>query len=113
MINFGYSPILLVKNGTILTFYAEGGSVFLKNLGLSCLQGLLFWGGNEIFGFSLAYLGHSLGNVVGFPISMAMNIVTSNVFGAISGEWKHSDKIAYAQGIAGNMIILVSVGLIG
>jgi len=113
MINIVYSLGLLVKNGTIRTFYAEGGKTFLKNLGLSLLQGFLFWGGNEIFGFSLAFLGHKMGNVVGFPISMAMNIVTSNVFGALTGEWKFSDKRAIVMGVGGNLIILLSVGLIG
>lgn len=114
LVNLLYSIVLLLKHGTWRGLICPKGSkcVFFRNILLNISQGLLFWGGNEIYGVGLSMLG-DFGPVFGFPIVMAMNIVTANVFGAVVGEWSHGDRLATAVGVLGNVVILVSVGVVG
>lgn len=111
-LNFIYAVFLLLKNGTWRTFPNKSCGQVLWNVSLSILQGLLFWGGNQIYGVGLSKLG-SLGPVFGFPITMGMNIVTANIFGALTGEWSSGDALATIVGVLGNIIIIASVVVIG
>ncbi len=54
---------------------------------LGSLMGILWTGSVILYGYSSILLGH-LGPVVGWPLFMSVIIITSNVWGFITREWR-------------------------
>jgi L-rhamnose-H+ transport protein len=106
--NFLYCVYLLNKNRTWSVF-REGNSIACWLLGVS--MGLLWFGGIVFYGMGAASLG-SLGNIVGWPIFMTVDILAGLFWGAMSGEWKGASRRALVYNWTGVGVLLVAIAII-
>ena len=106
--NFLYCVYLLNKNRTWAVF-REGNPYASWPLGF--LMGLLWFGGVVFYGTGAASMG-SLGNIVGWPIFMTLDIIVGLFWGAVSGEWKGASRRALLYNWAGIAILLVAIAVI-
>jgi L-rhamnose-H+ transport protein len=106
--NFLYCVYLLNKNRTWAIF-REGNPYASWPLGF--LMGLLWFGGVVFYGTGAASMG-SLGNIVGWPIFMTLDIIVGLFWGAVSGEWKGASRRALLYNWAGIAILLVAIAVI-
>jgi L-rhamnose-H+ transport protein len=58
---------------------------------LAILMAAMFAFSNSAYGVGAARLG-GLGPMVGWPVFMALQVVTGNVLGIITGEWAGASK---------------------
>jgi L-rhamnose-H+ transport protein len=65
-----------------------------------------------IYGRSVFGLGQ-LGNSFGWPIFVALIILTSNAWGVLLGEWKEARAVAFYRMIAGSAVLMVAAFVIG
>ncbi len=65
-----------------------------------------------VYGRSAFALGR-LGNSFGWPIFIALIILTSNVWGVILGEWKGVSKAGFRRMLAGSAVLVLAAFLIG
>ncbi len=106
--NFLYCVYLLNKNHTWAVF-REGNPSASWPLGIS--TGLLWFGGTVLYGMGAASLG-SLGNIVGWPIFMTLDIIVGLFWGAVSGEWKGASRRALVYNWVGIGVLLVAIAVI-
>lgn len=106
--NLLYCVYLLRKNRTSSNFSVAGSGV-----GWLCgaLMGLFWFGGQTLYGLGLSRMGE-LGVVIGWPLLMGMIILTSNVAGAITGEWNNVSAASKRFLVAGMVIILAALGVL-
>jgi L-rhamnose-H+ transport protein len=72
---------------------------------------LLWFGGIAFYGMGAASLG-SLGNIVGWPIFMTIDIIAALFWGAVSGEWKGASRRALAYNWTGVGVLLLAIAVI-
>lgn len=106
--NFLYCVYLLNKNRTWAVF-REGNPYACWPLGI--LMGFLWFAGVVFYGTGAASLG-SLGNIVGWPIFMTLDIIVGLFWGAMSGEWKGASRRALLFNWAGIGVLLVAIAVI-
>jgi len=106
--NFLYCVYLLNKNRTWAVF--REGNPYASGL-LGILMGLLWFGGVVFYGTGAASLG-SLGNMLGWPIFMILDIIVGLFWGAVSGEWKGASHPALVYNWAGIGVLLVAIAVI-
>jgi L-rhamnose-H+ transport protein len=106
--NFLYCVYLLNKNRTWAVF-REGNPYASWPLGI--LMGFLWFAGVVFYGTGAASLG-SLGNIVGWPIFMTLDIIVGLFWGAMSGEWKGASRRALLYNWAGIGVLLVAIAVI-
>jgi L-rhamnose-H+ transport protein len=99
---------LLNRNRTWAVF-REGNPATYWALGIS--TGLLWFGGIAFYGMGAASLG-SLGNIVGWPIFMTIDIIAALFWGAVSGEWKGASRRALAYNWTGVGVLLLAIAVI-
>jgi len=84
VVNLGFCIYLLIKNKTFVRFTAKGtGKYWLMTMAM----GILWTEGIVIYGMGTTMIGE-LGAYLGFPVLMVVAIITGNIFGAVTGEWK-------------------------
>ena len=81
--NAGYALWLLTKNGTWKSFRGP----WRPDVWLGCLMGLFWMGAFAIYGVSSVYLG-ALGTSIGWALFQIFMIMTANLSGVLTGEWK-------------------------
>jgi L-rhamnose-H+ transport protein len=81
--NVGYSFWLLSRNGTWKRFCGT----WRPDLWFGCLMGVLWMSAFAIYGVSSVYLG-PLGTSVGWALFQIFMIMTANLSGVLTGEWK-------------------------
>ena len=106
LINAGYAIYLLCKNKTWCKFTAQGTTAW--HWTGSALMGALWFGGMSIYGIGTALMG-PLGKVVGWPVFMSVVIVTANVNGLLSGEWKGAKRSSLAVAWAGIALLVLAI----
>jgi len=108
-VNAGYSLYLLARNRTWGTFFAQaaGGSHWLGG----CLMGGILFGSFMAYGMGATALG-PLGGIVGWPLLMSMSLITSNFWGALTGEWKGASRGSYGFSLAGIAFLIVAIVVI-
>ena len=106
--NFLYCVYLLNKNRTWSVF-RQANSLACWPLGIS--MGLLWFGGVVFYGMGAASLG-SLGNIVGWPIFMTLDIIAGLFWGAVSGEWKGASRRALVYNWTGVGVLLMAIAII-
>ena len=79
-----YCAFLWRKNGSF-KLYSLPGTGHYWVLGL--VMGLLWTGSLYMFGASATYMS-TMGPILGWPLFMSIIIITSNVWGFATGEWK-------------------------
>jgi L-rhamnose-H+ transport protein len=54
-----------------------------------------------------------LGNSFGWPVFVALIILTSNAWGVLLAEWRQATKAAFYRMLAGSAVLIVAAFLIG
>jgi L-rhamnose-H+ transport protein len=106
--NIGYTLLLLFKNQSWGKF-AEGRSV--GGLLLAAAMGALWMGGISVYGSGAVALG-DLGAVMGWPLFMSMVIITGNVWGFATGEWRQTPRAAVRMNLAGVTVLIAAIAVI-
>jgi L-rhamnose-H+ transport protein len=75
-------------------------------------MGLAWPGGIAIYGIAACQLG-DYGAYVGFPMMLVCSILFGNLAGALSGEWKGTSPAARQAMIAGVVILILALGVMG
>jgi L-rhamnose-H+ transport protein len=107
-----YSAYLLRRNGSASLFRAPGTAHYW---GLAALMGALWMGGMALYGAGALALG-SFGTSMGFILFMSSMVITANVLGVLTGEWKGASRrtmVLMAAGIAVLLLAIVVVGMAG
>lgn len=107
--NGGYCVYLLRKNHSWGTYFKTQTS-YKDWLG-SVLMGLLWFGSVIFYGMGAVRMG-GLGGIIGWPIYMAMIIVTAYVWGVVTGEWAKASRRSFAYACSGVSILLVAIYVI-
>lgn len=81
--NLAYSIYLLCRNKTWGAFRGP----WTKEAGLAALMGLLWMGAMSVYGVASVYLG-ALGLSVGWGLFQIFNIMSANISGVLTGEWR-------------------------
>jgi L-rhamnose-H+ transport protein len=107
--NAAYCLYLLSRNRTWGEFRGEG-IPYGYWLG-AVAMGLMWYGGICVYGLGAAAMG-SLGGIIGWPAFMATMIVTANVLGAITGEWKGASGASRAYSWLGIVVLVAAIYVI-
>lgn len=103
--NVGYCLYLLLRNGTTAKLFEKGtGSYWLRAI----VMGVLWSGGIVVYGVGAYKLGR-YGAFIGFPALLAAAILTGNIVGWLSGEWKSANAGALRAMYAGIGLLLVAI----
>jgi L-rhamnose-H+ transport protein len=92
-----YCAYLWRKNKTFKLYAAKGTGL---NWVLGAVMGLLWFGSTVIYGGASARMS-TMGPILGWPLFMSVIIITSNVWGFATGEWKGAGGKALAFMLGG------------
>jgi L-rhamnose-H+ transport protein len=107
--NAGYAVYLLGRNHTWGVFSTSPRPVgYWAGAGL---MGVLLFASFMAYGSGAIALG-PLGGIVGWPLFMSMSLITSNAWGAITGEWKGASRRAYGLSLVGIAFLIVAIVVI-
>jgi L-rhamnose-H+ transport protein len=109
VVNFGYCGWLMAKNRTWRLFRAEHSGI---NWFHTAAMGLMWMGTFAIYGICAAKMGR-LGPAVGFPLFIGMAIITGNLWGLLTGEWKGSGSKPLQQMALSVIILILGMAVIG
>ena len=107
--NAAYCVYLLFKNKTWGVYRTSGAPASYWLLG--ALMGILWFGGIAAYGMGATELGN-LGAAVGWPLFVATNIITGNVWGAVTGEWTGAGRRAFTFAGAGIAVLILAIFVI-
>ncbi|MCL5096494.1 MAG: hypothetical protein M1608_02960 [Candidatus Omnitrophica bacterium] len=107
--NAGYSVWLLGKRGTGKLFISpQTGLHWL----LGASMGALWIAGFACYAPGARQLG-SLGSSVGWAIMMSAMVITANLCGLLTGEWKGAGRRAQRQLAAGVAVLVLAICVVG
>ncbi|KAH3743765.1 rhamnose/proton symporter RhaT [Pelomyxa schiedti] len=106
----GYCTYLLITTKTWRLF-GVSWKVFLLNLGLTAVMGAMWYFSNIVYGIGANMMG-SLGASVGWPIYMVTMVLTANVAGMLTGEWRGSKMKSRLLLAAALVILVVAIALL-
>jgi L-rhamnose-H+ transport protein len=104
--NFAYAAYLLGRNRTWSVFSAPEAPG--RYWGSTALMGLLMFAGFLAYGSGATALGR-LGWVLGWPLFMSMSVITSNVWGALTGEWRGAGSNARRYALVGTAFFIAAI----
>jgi L-rhamnose-H+ transport protein len=104
-----YCSWLLTKNGTWRLFAAPAS---LSHWFLAVVMAVCWFGSVELYGRAVGDLGR-LGPVLGWPIFLSSSIATANLWGFATGEWRHVTGRPLRLMLAGIVILVVAMFVIG
>jgi L-rhamnose-H+ transport protein len=107
--NMAYTLLLLSRNKTWNRFRAAGSH---RSLLLATAMGILWMAGILIYGAGAAVLGN-WGPIIGWPLFMSMIIITGNLWGQLTREWKHAPLAAVRLNWAGVAMLIAAIIVIG
>ena len=87
--NAGYALWLLARNATWKVFRGS----WRPDVWYGCLMGLLWMGAFAVYGVSSVYLG-ALGTSIGWALFQIFMIMTANLSGVLTGEWRSASAPA-------------------
>lgn len=105
---FTYCGYLLTKNRSWGLYFSSGTASHWFYI---LIMSGLYIGSIFVYGIGAVRLGQR-GAIIGFPSYMAMMIVTGNVVGLITGEWRLCPPKAYVFGFAGISGLVASIVVI-
>ena len=104
--NAGYALLLMKRNGTFSQLRGPAGHWWAGiAMGALCFASFL------VYGHGATALGN-LGGIVGWPLFMSMALITSNLLGALSGEWKNAPRAAQWYSIGGIVLLMVAITIV-
>ena len=105
----GYCVWLMKKNRTGRLLVLHGTRHYWP---LAILMGFMWIGGFVVYAPGARLLG-SLGTSVGWAVMMSTMVITANILGFITGEWKGASRKAFGLAIAGLAILILAIGVVG
>jgi hypothetical protein len=87
----------------------QRGTTF--DLALAATMGMLFAFGNSLYAAGAETMG-PLGPALGWPVFMAVQVLTGNALAILTGEWKGSGARALTTLAAGNLALVGAVILV-
>ena len=105
LVNVGYCLYLLVRNGTVGSFFKGGTTVYWLR---AMLMGVLWSGGVVVYGVGTRKLG-KYGAFMGFPALLAVSMLTGNIVGWLGGEWKAAETRSSRAMLAGIGLLLTAI----
>ncbi len=109
LVNILYCLWLLARNRTAGLFLQAGGWNYWP---LTIAMGAMWMGGIAAYGMGAAKMGR-LGPSLGWPLFMSTIIITANVWGAITKEWKGAGSKAVKWMIASLVVLFVAIAIFG
>jgi L-rhamnose-H+ transport protein len=109
LVNIIYCLSLLKRNRTFSNFSRKGTG---RYWGWVLFMGLLWPGGIVIYGMGATRIGQ-LGAYLGFPIMLIVCILTGNVLGLLSGEWKGVARRPRRTMTVGVAILVLAILILG
>ncbi len=107
--NLGFCAYLFRKNRTWPNFLRPGAAPLY---GLSILMGVLWASSIFAYGAAAPKLG-KLGPAIGWPIGTSANMLTANLCGFLTGEWKLAQPSSRRWMMMGLAILLGSIVILG
>ena len=107
--NAAYCVWLMRKNKTGRLLLLQGTRHYWA---LAALMGFLWLGGFSLYAPGTQRLG-TVGISVGWAIMMSTMVITANILGFITGEWKGASRKAYSLAVAGVAILILAIGVVG
>jgi L-rhamnose-H+ transport protein len=107
--NLIFCAYLLQKNKSWVKF-REPGARHLTMLAI--LMGLLWAGNTFVYGFASPALG-KLGPAIGWPLSLITGLITANICGFSTGEWKSTHNKERRWMAAGLIVLLIAIATLG
>jgi L-rhamnose-H+ transport protein len=106
--NLLYCAWNMRRNHTFSRYWIPGaGGHWL--LGLT--MGAFWYGGLAAYGMGIFRMG-AFGTVAGWSLLMGAIMVSSNVAGLATGEWRHAGRRAKGYLFAGSAVILAAIGIL-
>lgn len=102
LVNIGYCVYLNVRNNSTQKFTDHGTGWYWMAV---AVMGAVWAGGIVLYGMGAFQLGQ-FGAYLGFPILLITAILTGNVLGFLTGEWKGADKQTHGI-MAGGVAVLI------
>jgi len=109
LVNAIYCVWLLKKHGTGGRFFESGTGVYWI---LAASMGLLWIAGFVCYAPGVRLLG-PLGTSAGWAIMLSAMVITANLGGFLSGEWKGASPKAYGCLLSGVITLLLAIGVVG
>ena len=103
-----YCAFLWKKNGTASLFRAPGTGL---NWIFGALMGAFWFGSTVIYGGVSARLSE-MGPILGWPLFMSAIIITSNIVGLLTGEWKGAGGKALATMLGGIAFLICGFAIL-
>jgi L-rhamnose-H+ transport protein len=100
---------LFRKNGSWANYRKQGAASLF---GLAILMGLLWGGSIFVYGAAAPNLGQ-LGPAIGWPLSLIVGLLTANLCGMVTGEWKFSAAADRMWMFAGLAVLLAAISILG
>ena len=100
--------IYLLRRDDSWSLYLVAGSHWL----IALVMAAFFMAGLSLYGLGAAKLGE-MGAIVAFPVFMSTVVVTGNIAGLLTGEWRGSPRAAYTYGLLGLLLLILSIVCIG
>jgi L-rhamnose-H+ transport protein len=104
-VNVVYCVYLLVGNGTAGELFVRGTT---GNWLRAIAMGVLWSGGIVVYGVGAYQIG-KYGAYIGFPMLLSTALLTGNIVGFISGEWRGANVKASRMMFAGIGILLIAI----
>ncbi len=104
LMNIGYAIFLLCKNGTWSDFKQLNGAK-VKSITWAKLTGLLWFLPLGLSGIVASSIGE-LGNVITWPVMLALSLVFGNIWGYVSGEWRGTKRSFTVMSAAAVVLIV-------
>ena len=109
LVNLGYCIFKGLREKTLHKFFLPSTGRYWA---LAVIMGILWAGGIVVYGRGAAMEG-VYGPIFGFPIMLGVSILTGNLVGAVSGEWRGSPARArYTMGL-GLSTMLLAIATLG
>jgi L-rhamnose-H+ transport protein len=105
----GYCAFRIIQSKIGPAFRAAGSG---RDAGLVGGMSLVWAASVCFYGMSVVGLG-ALGPSFGWPVFIALIILTSNAWGVILGEWKGAPRAAFRRMLAGSAVLVLAAFLIG
>jgi len=106
--NLCFCGYLLGKNASWKKYALPNCTVLY---GLAVLMGLLWGGDIFLYGFASPQIGR-LGPAIGWPLKLIAGLITANMIGILSGEWKLTRTKDRSWMIAGLVVMLVAIPIL-
>jgi L-rhamnose-H+ transport protein len=105
--NVAYCIYLLQRKRT----WSKFRGAWQPDVWLGCLMGVFWMGAFALYGVSSVYLG-ALGTSVGWALFQIFMIMTANLSGVLTGEWKGAPRAAMRGLWAGLALLAVATAVI-